>query len=128
MLSSIKSTAQDSLDPPLGFNDVHLTWLDSLYNTPYMHEERFHLACYLAGLKSMKYARNIVSQAALELDGVNLYLDEFNPAALTTILAVSYNAASLGVTLYTTDKYGFPEAMKTAKRPEYGPERAQDTD
>ncbi|KAL2838175.1 hypothetical protein BJY01DRAFT_251078 [Aspergillus pseudoustus] len=89
MLSDVKSAALDPLDPPLGFNDVYLTWPDALYGTRQIHAPRFSLACHLAGLKSIKYTGNIVSKATLELEGVDFFPEEVDPTAPTTILAES---------------------------------------
>ncbi|KAL3483445.1 hypothetical protein BJX62DRAFT_220276 [Aspergillus germanicus] len=122
MLSKVKSVALDPLHPPLEFHDVYLTWPDALYDTSNVHSERFSLACHLAGLRAIRYTGTIVSRAALELEGVDFYQKRSDPAPPTAILVVSYNAASVGITRYYTDEWGFLEIKHAVERPEYGSE------
>ncbi|KAL2813981.1 hypothetical protein BJX63DRAFT_207085 [Aspergillus granulosus] len=125
MLSEVKSAAVDPIDPKLDFNEVSLSWPDALYGTRQIHEERFRLACYLAGLKSIRYAGTIVSKAALEYEGVDIYGDELSPAEPTTVLVISYNAASLGITLWTREVYNDLQPLRAIESPAYGADYAQ---
>lgn len=111
MLSNIKSAAIDSLDPPLEYNNVLITWPD--FVSEYMYKDRFLLATYLAGLDQFRGRGNSVSSSAIRYEGVDVpcyeegrrpieeeFCDPSMPN-LPVVLVVSYNAASLGVTLDT---------------------------
>ncbi|KAH8696475.1 hypothetical protein BGW36DRAFT_360310 [Talaromyces proteolyticus] len=106
MLSRVKSSAMNNIDPPLDYNYVLVTRPD--FEQGYMHNDGFRLACYLAGLDNLPWG-NIVSGYALRYEGVDNACDDegwgkycdLSKPNLPTLLVVSYNAASLGVTLNT---------------------------
>ncbi|RHZ46014.1 uncharacterized protein CDV56_103778 [Aspergillus thermomutatus] len=93
MLSEIKSAALDTLVPPLKYNYVRLTWPDFEADTGHIYKGRFELACRVAGLEGIGQG-NIASYYALQHEGTY----ESDQAAM---LVISYNAASLGITLNT---------------------------
>ncbi|KAF7168435.1 hypothetical protein CNMCM5623_001488 [Aspergillus felis] len=90
MLSEIKSAALDTLVPPLKYNDVYLTWPDFVAGTGHNYKSRFGLACRLAGLEGI--GGNVASSHALKHE--RTYESD-----LDAMLVISYNAASLGITL-----------------------------
>ncbi|KAJ5134795.1 hypothetical protein N7476_002000 [Penicillium atrosanguineum] len=93
MLSKIKSTAIDPIEPPLKFNYVLLSWPDFEFDTGHLYRGRIQLACRLAGLELMPRS-NVVSVFAPASE----YNDEWGNQAEATMLVISYNAASLGIT------------------------------
>jgi hypothetical protein len=110
MLSDIKRGAMDVLDPPLKYNHVLLSWPDFEYE--FAHTDRIHLASSLAGINDFQWHGSIASRFALAQEGVSkaCYDPEkdmedtlCDPSLpnLPTILVVSYNTASLSVTLHT---------------------------
>ncbi|KAL4884226.1 hypothetical protein BJY04DRAFT_215655 [Aspergillus karnatakaensis] len=102
MFAKIKSELIDPLRPPLEHNDIFLTWPDF-------------------------EAHTVVSYHALEHDGIEL--DEFDlllaqgydyeSSGPKAMLVLSYNEASLGITLHTRVMGGV-EPWRLAESPEYG--------
>lgn len=120
MLSNIKSVAMDPVNPPLQYNHVLLTWPDFEADTGHIYKDRFRLACHLAGLEQLPRS-NVVSFYALQSEWVDQ-----NPSAM---LVISYNAASLGITLKyrSPDSIAFPEQL--VESPQHGAEHTlRDTD
>lgn len=104
MLSNVKSVVMDSMNPPLQYNHVLLAWPDFEADTGHIYKGRFSLACHLAGLKELPRS-NVASFYALQ----SKLVDENLPA----MLVISYNAASLGITLNWNDPdtFAFPEQL-----------------
>ncbi|KAL3441088.1 hypothetical protein BJX65DRAFT_289319 [Aspergillus insuetus] len=102
-LSSIKS---DILNPlgSTGYDQIFTTWPDFEASTGSLYRVRFRLACRRAGFEHLD--GEIVSWHALGYDGIVLEQDEdeddeaLDPRAM---LVISYNAASLGITLNIRD-------------------------
>jgi hypothetical protein len=93
MLSEIKSAALDMLVPPLKYNYMGLTWPDFKANTAYIYKSHFELACRIAGLEGIGSA-NITSDYTLLYEGAC-------KKCLAAMPVISYNTASLGITLNT---------------------------
>ncbi|KAL3468059.1 hypothetical protein BJX64DRAFT_246807 [Aspergillus heterothallicus] len=125
MLSEVKSTALDTLDPPLDFNNVYLSWPDALYYTTQIHVGRFRLACHLAGLKSLERVGRIVSMLSLEQEGIDFFPEHLNEDDIKAAMVISYNAASLGMILYNTDEFDDLQPMRALESPAHSAEHAQ---
>ncbi|KAL3445313.1 hypothetical protein BJX65DRAFT_281493 [Aspergillus insuetus] len=128
ILSEVKSTTMDTLDPPLEFNDVYLSWPDPLYYMRETYKERFQLACHLAGLKTLGNAGTIVSIATLQNEGIDFYPDKLMEDDPRAMLLISYNLASLGITLKIRDEWHFPEPVQVIESPAHGAEHVQHDD
>jgi hypothetical protein len=130
MLSDLKSAAMDTLDPPLLYNNVLLTWPD--FVSEYMYKDRFLLATYLAGLDQFRGRGNSVSNSVIRYEGVDVacYEEGRRPMEdeccdpsmpnLPVVLVVSYNAASLGVTLNTRPDGDLTMPARLAESPTLG--------
>ncbi|KAL2818071.1 hypothetical protein BJX63DRAFT_429395 [Aspergillus granulosus] len=104
MLSRIKSEILDTFDPPLQYEGVFTTWPDFEANTGSLYSVRFRLACRQAGLEHLD--GDIVSYHALQYDGIaGDQWDEgdYETSGPLAMLVVSYNTASLGISLITRE-------------------------
>ncbi|GIJ92509.1 hypothetical protein Asppvi_001787 [Aspergillus pseudoviridinutans] len=118
MLSTIKLAALDTLVPPLQYNYVLLTWPDFEADTGHIYKGRFELACRLAGLEDLGRS-NIASYYALRNRGTH---GSDHPA----MLVISYNAASLGITLNTLldEDEAFPWPLRLVEDSDHAAEHA----
>jgi hypothetical protein len=131
MLSDIKSSVLDPLDPPLKYNKVALSVPDA---PALMYEivNRFELPCSLAGLEML--GGSLASLHALKYDGVDdwwgpgneppPHIDFYYPR---TMLTISFNAASLGVSLSTRD-LGSRDPVKAFQSSRHGADNVQEID
>ncbi|KAL2867652.1 uncharacterized protein BJX67DRAFT_75663 [Aspergillus lucknowensis] len=120
MLSNIKSTALDYIDPPLEYTNVFLTWPDFEASTGHIYQDLFQVACQFAGLDYS--GGNIVSMYSLKRDGVRDDADEYSGTNSSSMLVVSYNSKSLGITL-NTRSYGYPWPDRLLESPQHGAEK-----
>ncbi|KAL2811820.1 hypothetical protein BDW59DRAFT_155448 [Aspergillus cavernicola] len=107
MLATLKLSVLDPLEPPLKYNSVYLSVPD-IPNADWHYTRRFELPCSLAGLEML--GGRVATSHALRYNGVKdwvgpgdeppPHIDFFYPRNMLTI---SYNAASLGITLSTRD-------------------------
>jgi hypothetical protein len=131
MLSDIKSSVLDPLDPPLKYNKVFLSVPDT---PPVIYEivNRFELPCSLAGLEML--GGDLASLHALTYDGVDdwwgpgieppAHIDFYYPR---TMLTISFNAASLGVSL-STRYLGGRDPIEAFQTPRHGADNIQHID
>jgi hypothetical protein len=125
-LSTIKS---DILDPlgSTGYNQVFTIWPDFESGTGSLYRVRFRLACRRAGLEHLD--GEIVSWHALGYNGIVVEQDEdeddkaLGPRAM---LVISYNAASLGITLNIRDG-GIVWPRRLVESPEHGAALSNDS-
>ncbi|KAL2785091.1 hypothetical protein BJX66DRAFT_68086 [Aspergillus keveii] len=128
MLSDLKSSVLDPLDPPLKYNKVFLSVPDA---PPFIYEivNRFELPCSLAGLEML--GGDLASLHALKYDGVDdwwgpgneppAHIDFYYPRMMLTI---SFNAASLGVSL-SARYLGSRDPIEAFQSPRHGADHIQ---
>ncbi|KAL3475916.1 hypothetical protein BJX99DRAFT_228852 [Aspergillus californicus] len=123
MLSQIKSDIMTSVHPPLKYFSVVTSWPDFESGTNSLYSMRFRRACALAGLEHI--AGNTVSYYALEYDGIAVdeskkWVEQsYKPSGPQAMLVLSYNAASLDVTL-NTRKAGVVSPTRLLESPSHG--------
>jgi hypothetical protein len=118
-LSTIKSEILDPLGST-GYDRVFTTWPDFEAGTGSLYRVRFRLACRRAGLHHLD--GEIISWHALGYDGIVVEQggDEDDQASgPRAMLVISYNAASLGITLNIRDG-GIIWPRRLVERPEHG--------
>ncbi|KAJ0426755.1 hypothetical protein BJY00DRAFT_306750 [Aspergillus carlsbadensis] len=126
MLSMIKSSVLNPLDPPLKYNKVFLTVPDAPLKN-HMIVRRLELPCSLAGLDMLR--GSLASRQALRYDGVEdwdgpgieppAHIDFYYPR---NILTISFNSASLGVSL-STRYLGGINPVKAFQSPRHGADK-----
>lgn len=111
MLATLRSSVLDQLDPPLKYNQVALS-IPDIPEPKRGYTNPFKTACHLAGLDM--FVILIASNQALLYNDVKdwhgpgneppPHINFFYPRNMLTI---SYNPASLGITLHTRDEEGW---------------------
>ncbi|KAL2782791.1 hypothetical protein BJX66DRAFT_161698 [Aspergillus keveii] len=117
MLSSVKNDILDASSTLLRYNGVFTSWPDFEANTGSLYSMRFRTACHQAGLDHLD--GDIVSYLGLSSDGILLEESDESPFSM---LVISYNAASLGITLIIRDD-GLVWPGRLVESPESGAAR-----
>ncbi|KAF9883319.1 hypothetical protein FE257_003737 [Aspergillus nanangensis] len=111
MLATLKSSVLDQLDPPLKYNQVAVSMPD-VPGLNRHYPDLFKLSCHLAGLDM--FVILIASNQALLYNGVkdwngpgNEPPPHINFFYLRNMLTISYNPASLAITLHPRDVDGW---------------------
>jgi hypothetical protein len=120
-LSTIKSNILDPLGST-GYDRVFTTWPDFEAGTGSLYRVRFRLACRRAGLEHLD--GEIVSWHALGYDGIVVEQGEDEgeddeASGPRAMLVISYNAASLGITLNIRDG-GIVWPRRLVESPDHG--------
>ncbi len=112
LLTQVKAVL-DTVDPPLRYNFVTLSWPDFEADTGHIYKDGFKVACQLAGLEEHYSVSQIASRLALRELGVeddydtdDHVKDAFGGSASNDprggdlrILSITYTRASLGITM-----------------------------